>query len=170
MASSGLAPNATTWRMMRLGLLPFTGRRRHGDTAHTMEPGESADDILARAFGLEPDMRLRAHLLGLPAGMALGLALLTGCAASLLLLAAGAILGFDPVTGIRVSASLSGFFLSLSLVWAARWQLMLIDHRQWVRLGSPGGHRPSSHANPGDRDLLYAVPLAIALTWFYVTV
>lgn len=169
MASSGLSPSALTWRFMYVATRPFCGRRFLAHDVEQRTPSQFSHELLRRSFGPQPDMDIRPHMLGLPAGVALASTLLTGCIVPLALLGSGAIFGFDPVPGIKASSVAASYFISLTCVWAVRWQLMLLDFRRWDSQGCPPEYQARPHANPRDRDFLYAVPLAALLAWVFLS-
>ena len=128
------------------------------------------DDSVRDAFGAAPDLDARKDLLYL--------LMYGGIIGAFCVGAVGLGLGalVQAIAGQGIGSAVMKTFgvlgaaplLSLGIVWAARAQFNDIDYRKWSRAGRPEGHVPSGVSQPKDRDLLYALPLALyvaAIFW-----
>ncbi len=126
---------------------------------------EVSDRSNERALGPEPDMAEREELLGLLTNSAVFVGV------SILILGALLGIGFDALTdgsiglflaratGVAFSAPL----MALGMVWAGRWS---VARRDLARRRQT----PSSASQPGSRDLVYALPLAVLFGAFLALV
>jgi len=126
-----------------------------------------ADDAIEASIGSAPDRRQRANLLEIMATGGIVLAFIAIAMGVGVGLGVGAV--SDDATGSIVMRAFGVLFsaplIALSMVFAIRW---FFDSRD-LRSAAPDS-LPDQRSQPSDRDLVFAVPLAILLALFFVLV
>ncbi|MHA3946873.1 hypothetical protein [Cellulomonas bogoriensis] len=158
-----MRPDSLLWRCF--GLIYKTGAAGHPEVV-AGERSESAviNEILSDAVGPEPDLEERENLLELVTYIAFTV----GAGASLLAIFSGVLIDFlagselAVLTARVITVGVAAPFLGLTMVWAFRWT--------FARRDLARKRRPSQLSQPGNRDLLYAAPIAALFGVFFALV
>ena len=166
---SAITPGSFTWRVVRAITGVVVRPRTAARDTRRRPRDQIIDDGIRGSFGATPDLEARKdHLYLMMYGGVIG-----AFAVGAIGIAVGAVVQATVDQGVgtgvmKTIGVLGGApLLALGLVWAARAQFNDIDYRRWTKQGRPAGHVPSSRSQPKDRDLLYALPLALLFALFF---
>ena len=170
MTYTAIRPRSVTLLLTRAMTSIVVRPRLAARDTHGRPRAQMIDEGVQDAFGAAPDLDARKDLLYL---LMYGGIIGTFCVGAVGL-GLGALV--QSIAGQGIGSAVMKTFgvlgaaplLSLGIVWAARAQFNDVDYRRWSRAGRPAGHVPSGVSQPKDRDLLYALPLALcfaAIFW-----
>lgn len=158
-----MRPDSLLWRCFRLMYKPVIDE--HPEVV-AGERSESAviNEILADAVGPEPDLADREEFLELITYFAfmLGGGVLILATLAGILFDTFADSDFGVLTARVINVGVAAPCLGLMMVWAFRWT--------FARRDLARNRRPSQLSQPGELDLLYAVPFAAMFGVFFALV